>query len=497
MAVSGRTYKSKVWTKPVIVKQPRVERVWSSYQKDIFSDIANGEGNTQVDALAGTGKTSTIVEGFYYIPKGESALMCAFNKKIQEELETRAPNGVEVKTLHSLGFAACKRAFPSMVSRPDDKGDKLDGFIRADRGDESETYELRSNIAKAVGLCKGYLAHTSSEIDPVLDRHDVDICNETRESFIESVIKIMDACKKDTSRADFDDMIWLPNVHGLKLNQYGRVFIDEAQDLNLAQINLALNSCAKGGRILSVGDKFQAIYGFRGADSNAIQNIVDRLHSKRMPLSVTYRCAKAIVNLAKTLVPEIEAAPNAEEGLVQNIVENQLENMVKPGDFILSRVNAPLIKWCLQLLKARIPANIQGRDMGKSLTSLLKKSKAKNVDTFLGWLHDYAEVEVERMVKAKRDPSVIQDKVECLQVLCEGIRTLDEVKDNIDKLFDDKDDKNKVILSSTHKAKGLERDRVFMLRDTYRPHKGQEEANLTYVAYTRARHSLYLVSKSY
>lgn len=486
---------TKKWTKPVVVKQPRAVRQWSDYQKDIFSDIAGGSGNTQVDALAGTGKTSTIVEGFYYIPKGQTALMCAFNKKIQEELETRSPEGVEVKTLHSLGFAACKRAFPKMNPRPDDKGDKLDGYIRAERGDEPETYELRSNLAKAVGLCKGYLASTPSEIDPILDRHDVDTCGESRDSFIGSIIKVMDGCKKDTSRVDFDDMIWMPNVHGLSLVQYHRVLIDEAQDLNLAQINLALNSCARNGRILSVGDEYQAIYGFRGADSNAIQNIVDRLGSKRMPLSVTYRCAKAIVDIAKTLVPTIEAAPNAEEGLVQDIRESQLENMVRPGDFILSRVNAPLIKWCLALLKARVPANIQGRDMGKSLTSLIKKSKAKDVNSFLDWLNEYAEVEVDRMVRAKRDPSVIQDKVECLQVLCEGTRTLEEVKNNIDSLFKDGDDKNRVILSSTHKAKGLERDRVFMLRDTYRPSKGQEEANLTYVAYTRARKELYLVSK--
>jgi superfamily I DNA/RNA helicase len=484
----------KKWVKPEVVKQPRVIRNWSNYQIDIFNDIATGEGNTQVDALAGTGKTSTIVEGFYYLPKGQSTLMCAFNKKIQQELETRSPAGVEVKTLHALGFAACKRAFPLMANRPDDKGDKLAGFIKAERGDDPETYELRANLSKAVSLCKGYLAENAQMIDSIMDKHDVDPCNEERASFIGSVIKVMDACKKDTSRIDFDDMIWMPNVHGLRLTQYGRVMIDEAQDLNLAQINLALNSCGRGGRILSVGDEFQAIYGFRGADSNAIQNIVDRLASKRMPLSVTYRCAKAIVAIAQTLVPGLEAAPGAEEGLVADIPASQLEKMVRPGDFILSRVNAPLIKWCLTLLKARIPANIQGRDMGKSLGALIKKSKAKDVSSFLAWLNEYEAMEVERLVKAKRDTDTLSDKLECLRVLCEGTNSLEDVRDNLDKLFHDGDDKDRVILSSTHKAKGLERDTVFMLKDTYRPSKGQEEANLTYVAYTRAKKNLYLVA---
>lgn len=475
-------------------KEPRAVREWSQYQKDIFADIASGSGNTQVDAYAGSGKSSSIVEGFYHVPAGKSSLMCAFAKPIQTELEKKAPAGVTVLTLHSLGYRAARKAFPRLGA-PDNKGEKLWGFIKAERGEEQETYEVRDNLAKAVSLCKGYLAEFPDEIDPILDRHDIDTCGESREGFIATTMKILSACKKDTARIDFDDMIWFPNVLGLPLERYGMVFIDEAQDLNMAQINLALNSCAVDGRIISVGDERQAIYGFRGADSNAIQNIVTRMSSKRLPLSVTYRCARSIVALAQTLVPGLEAAPHAEEGLVESISDNKIESLVAPGDFILSRTNAPLIRWCLTLLKARIPANIQGRDMGKSLSSLIKKSKAKDVDSFLGWLQEYCAIESERMVKAKRDPSVIVDKVECLQTLCEGTRNLKEVQDNISKLFHEGDDRDRVILSTTHKAKGLERDRVFMLTDTYKPNKGIEEANLTYVAYTRAKKELYLVSK--
>lgn len=484
--------------KAPVVKQPRVIRSWSAFQTDIFADINRGEGNTQVDALAGTGKTSTICEGFYHVPFGIQVLMCAFNASIKKELDSRAPAGTEVSTMHSMGYKACRNAFPKL-GQIDDRGDKLSGYIKAEVGDDSETFDLRDNLFKAVSLCKGYLAATPEEIDPILDRHEIDTCTESREGFATKIIKILNACKKDTSRIDFDDMIWLPNVLGLKMPQYDMVMIDEAQDLNLAQINLALSSVRPGGRIISVGDQHQAIYGFRGADSNAIQNIVDRMGSKRLPLSVTYRCAKSIVQMAQTLVPEIEAAPNAEEGLVEEMSINKLETMVRPGDFVLSRTNAPLIKWCLALLKAKIPANIQGRDLGKSLVAMIKKSGAKDVDAFLSWLQEWETMEVERLVKAKRDPSVTQDKADCLRTLCEGIRSLQDLKDNIDQLFHDGDDHNRVILSSTHKAKGLERDRVFMLRDTYRNGKSakgnnKEEDNLAYVAITRAKRELFLVS---
>lgn len=482
---------NKSWNKNVVVRQPRVTRNWSEYQQAIFADIANGTGNTQVDALAGTGKTSTIVEGFHHLPKGKTSLMCAFNKSIQTELESRAPNQVTVKTLHALGYMACRRAFPK-IGQPDKN--KLDGYLKAEKGDSGDTYELRANMAKLISLGKGYLASTPKEMDEIMDRHEVDTCGESRDNFIGSSMRVMEATKKDTHRIDFDDMIWLPNVLELRLDKHDFVFIDEAQDLNLAQINLALHSVNGNGRIISVGDEHQAIYGFRGADSNAIQNIVDRMGSKRMPLSVTYRCAKSIVEKAKSLVPEIEAAPNAEEGLVETCNTNQMVDRVKPGDFILSRVNAPLIKWCLALLKMRMPANIQGRDMGKNLLALIKKSKAGNVDDLLAWLNEYEAMEVERMVKAKRDPSVLHDKVDCLRTLCDGVTSIAEVKENIDKLFRDGDDQDRVILSSTHKAKGLERERVFMLTDTYKPSKSTEEANLAYVAYTRAKRELYLVT---
>lgn len=488
MAYARKPYAKKAPVK----KAARVIRSWSIFQTNIFADINRGEGNTQVDALAGTGKTSTIVEGFYHTPANTSVLMLAFNASIAKELTTRAPEGVDVKTIHSMGFSAIRLAFPRVIV--DDKGEKLAGYIKAEVGDEPETYDLRDNLFKAVSLCKGYLAHTPEEIEPVLARHEVDTCEDSSEAFIVKIQKILNACKKDTARIDFDDMIWLPNALGLRIPQKDMVFIDEAQDLNLAQINLALNAIRPGGRIISVGDEHQAIYGFRGADSNAIQNIVDRMGSKRMPLSVTYRCAKSIVQQAQTLVPNLEAAPDAEEGLVAEMSINQLETKVRPGDFVLSRTNAPLIKWCLALLKAHIPANIQGRDMGKTLFALVKKSKADDVNSFLSWLSEYESMEVERLVKAKRDPSTVSDKADCLRVLCEGTNSLDQVKSNLDTLFKDGNDFDRVILSTTHKAKGLERDRVFMLRDTYRPSQGQEEANLAYVAYTRAKKELYLVS---
>ena len=303
----------------------------------------------------------------------------------------------------------------------------------------------------------------------------------------------MIACKNDVARIDFDDMIWFPIVHKMNLEKYDFVFIDESQDLNKSQIELALGSCKPGGRVISVGDEYQAIYGFRGADSNAIQNIVDRMESKRLPLSVTYRCAKSIVKEAQVYVPAIQAAANAKEGIVADLPASKLVESVKPGDFILSRINAPLIGYCFELIKAGIPANIQGREVGKGLSALIKKSKCSDVIEFLQWLQTWREFECMRLSALNKSVDLVNDKADCLEAFCEGCKTLAEVNAAIEKIFTDGDDKSRVILSSTHKAKGLERERVYILRDTYRPNKGQEEVNLMYVAITRAISELYYV----
>ena len=475
-----------------IVNVTRPVRNWSRFQVDLFDAVRAGDSNLHVDALAGSGKTTSSVECLYHLDPNLKVLYCAFARDIMDELSSRVPKGKDVLTFHGLGYRAALRAFPR-IGKPD-KG-KLDGYIRAEIGDDPSSYEERDNLKNAVSLAKGYLAHTPQDIDPIIDRHGIDV-DGSRDSFIEKTIRIMNATKKDTNRIDFDDMVWFPLVHELPIPKYNRVFIDEAQDLNIAQIELALASCDVGGKVISVGDEHQAIYGFRGADSNAIQNIVTRMNSKRLPLSVTYRCARKIVELAQEYVPELEAAESAEEGKIEHISPLAIEDMAKPGDFILSRTNAPLIRICLNLLRSNIPANIQGRDIGDGFISLIKRSKTNDTVSFLSWLKEWEEAEVQRLVSLKRDTSLVQDKVECLETLCRASihnSTSSLIKD-IKSLFHNGKDTDRVMLSTTHKAKGLERDRVFLLQNTYKPGKNQEESNLYYVALTRAKRELYLAS---
>jgi DNA helicase-2/ATP-dependent DNA helicase PcrA len=468
------------------------EIIDSKHQIAVFENVATGTGHTVVKAVAGSGKTTTVVKALNYIPRGLTTLFVAFNKSIAEELKKRAPRGVEVSTLHSYGLKIITRA----LGRLRIDAHRVDDFARAIYGDDHKTFDIRRDLAKTVSLAKGQLASNEEEIDAIIDSFGIESAmGDARPAFVKNVLKVLLQCTEVSAdgRIDFDDMIWLPIVLNLKQPQFDRVFGDEIQDFNPAQIEMLLRAVKPDGRICGVGDPKQSIYGFRGADAAAVDNMVRRLNATVLPLSVCYRCCKAVVREAKEVVPEIEWGPDAEEGSVTDATVREMKSMAGPGDFILSRTNAPLISLCMWFLKEGRPATIQGRDIGTSLSAFVKKSKARDVGALCDYIEEWRTKECARLASKHRDTQAVEDRAECILTLAEGARSVADVVERIESLFADRDDSTRIVLSSTHKAKGMERDRVWLLSSTYMRRPAIEETFLYYVAVTRARKELVLV----
>lgn len=464
---------------------PTADRPWSIFQRAIFADVAEGEGHVLVRARAGTGKTTTIVEALRHVPAGKSALLVAFNKSIAQELERRAPPGVQVRTLHSFGFSALRSAFRTRL----DDG-KVERIARGLFDESSLRGGVLGNLAKLVSRAKAVLARDELDLDVLVDDLGLDVPDMQRPDFIDRAAEILAACYRDTTSCDFDDMIWLAVRHGVRVPTFDHVFIDETQDLNASQIELALRAVKRGGRVVAVGDDRQAIYGFRGADAQAVERIVERLSARVLPLSITYRCAKKIVDLAKAIVPDYEAAPTAPDGVVRTVTEIALRDEAAPGDFVISRKNAPLIGLCLGYLAAGKPATIAGRDVGAGLLALVDRSKATEVRELLVFVDDWRRTEADRLAARGRDPQAIEDRADCVAALADGAADVAEVRARIAALFTDKDDSQRIVCTTTHKAKGLERNRAWILADTFTQGGHTEEDNLWYVAITRAKSEL-------
>lgn len=462
---------------------------WSNYQHNIFDDVKRGIGSTIIKALAGSGKTTVLIESLKHVEPNLKWLLVAFNKNIAEELKVRAPkNFGEISTSHSLGLKSLGRTFKNVTV----DNTKVDSILDLSLKNEDVDRDFKGLLRQAVSLAKGNLAHTKDEIDNLLDNYDIAPDNYDREKFINQIIFTLDICKRKPNLVDFDDMIWLNAVLKTDCPKFERVFVDEGQDFNKAQIEFILKLRKQNNRTFVFMDENQAIYQWRGSDTQAMKRWQESLSAKYLPLSITYRCPKAVVKSAQKFVPELEAAPDAKEGKVEEILWSDMLAMAQPGCFIISRVNAPLIGLALGFLKKGIPCNIQGRDIGENLIDLVRRSKAKTIEKFVAYVEKWKKRECERLLARDKSTDVIQDKADCLFALAESCEDMGDLKSKLAKLFSDNNENNKVILGTCHRLKGLERDTVFVLTSTFR-FNTQEELNLNYVSRTRSKDTLYLV----
>ncbi len=467
----------------------------SVLQQNIFDNVSNGVGHTVVKARAGSGKTTTIMGSLASVPTGMTVALFAFNKSIATELGRRAPKGVEVKTLHAHGFSSIRRSFRNVTVN----NDKTLLVCETMFGEPINDHPVRGHyraIASLVAVAKDTMVTRGDlvALDSLVDDFGIDAPEAGRSDFIAAAMKVLEQSAELTHIVDFSDMCWLPVVLRLRVWAFDHVFVDETQDLSPSQVELLLMSVKRGGRITAVGDDRQAIYAFRGADVNTIPNLIDRLNAKVLPLSVTYRCCRAVADMASTEVRDLSAAPGAVLGSVSSCGEDEMLTCANVGDMIISRSNAPLMGYCLRLLKIGKRAAIKGRDVGAGLIAMIKKSKATSVDGLLTWATAWHKKETERLAKKEKSTDPADDKLECIYVLADGATSINEVIDRAKNLFSDDGDVGRITLGTTHKLKGLEADRVWMLENTYRRHKGGEEANCWYVAVTRAKSDLRLVS---
>ena len=183
------------------------------------------------------------------------------------------------------------------------------------------------------------------------------------------------------------------------------------------------------------------------------------------------------------------------------------------GNLVLCRTNAPIIQLAYDLIKNQVPCKIQGRDIGANLEALIKKlvpSTATVAELItaitLYRSKELAKIEAANPMGGDRLAAAIQlldDKTACVDALCFDLDTVDQVLSRIQVLFANinasADTSQYVLLSSVHKAKGLESHTVRIIKPELMPHpmartpeSQEQEKNLIYVAYTRFLDTLHV-----
>lgn len=452
-----------------------------------------------VRSVAGSGKTKTAIGILEACPARSKKLALAFNKAAAEEIKARAEGikNLEVKTINSAGDSLLRTRSKRLVVKADKISTDTAYLAECDRRDGQKAHVFDfEKVVRLVTLAKARclipnsprsaFAPGSDAWNELCARYDVDADG----SDIRMAKRILAMGIRNTNYVDFDDQCYLPVVHDISSRIYDIVVVDEAQDLSPAQQDLVGRFLRPGGVIVFVGDEAQAIYGFRGADSEGMETIARRYGCVRMELDVSHRCSRAIVAEAAKHCRSILASDHASEGTVREMRSYSTDDF-EPSDMVVCRNTAPLVSLGIQLILAGRPALLADSSLVPRIRSLAKATIERGDGHLDEWL------ESTRSTRSGCVPQWATDLADCVRTMISQVGCDMKAIDKRLVQLETGDGGDPISLNTIHKAKGLEADRVWFLGPSFLPSPWAkaawelaQERNLAYVAVTRARSEL-------
>ena len=476
-----------------------------------------------VEALAGCAKTTTLEHIAWAVPGKGPHLALAFNVKIKTELSRRLPESFEVKTLNGLGHNAFSKAIGKRLALDEGKLGRLIREVgKADgwdiSGDLWAVLKDLVTLAMQRGLVPSDYPNKSLIPDSPESWQDLALDAATTmvpEPVLALARKILVAHIKEAfaGKISFDDQIYMSAMFNGVFPKHGLVMVDEAQDLSPLNHIMVGKCLGPSSRLIVVGDPRQAIYAFRGADSQSMESM-RRLRPtwRDLPLNTTFRCPKVIVQRQLYHAPDFVAASQAPEGQVldwhQRPAWTLADVAALPDLAILCRNNGPLFSMAMRFLRHRQPCVMLGRDIGKGLIALSKKL-APDDDTpseeVLKAIALWAGKEIANLKALGKEARIqsIEDRSESLQAIAMECPDAGSLRQALSELFSR--DAGGITLATGHRSKGLEWTYVLIL-DPWRipskyalraeaegdPRPMVQEANLRYVMETRSKATLIL-----
>lgn len=472
-------------------------------EQELIIEAAKLGENLAIQAMAGSGKTSTLVMTSNEVVK--PSLYLAYNKAMADEAKEKFPDHVEVRTTHSLAYAHVGHEYQHKLSRPRGAyvnvagtGSEIGRYYRIKSIELSGDNKLSSAaIGLAIRATVNTFEHSSDT--QLADKHIPQGLMEEfkrKRGFVEStfrklVLKHAKMLWKD--RIDIDSDVLCTHDTYMKLfqlskpilNGYGIIYLDEGQDTNKCLLDIFVRqTCQK----IIVGDSYQSIYQWRGS-----MDAMTEVGHKTLYLTQSFRFGNHVASIATNVLRE--KSTGEIKAIVRGLDSIQdevgLDIQVPYPYTMLYRTNAALLSEAVTLITNNVKVNIESdmKDFVKMLTSslalykgLMKDVKHEEITPFSTW-HEL-ETEAKHKGELSRIASIIKNGsvLRYLKVLETHYNT----------------DKPEVILTTAHKSKGREWDNVILADDYPSPYdsKGkyiglhEQERNLLYVACTRAKKKL-------
>lgn len=458
-------------------------------QFDILTAVSGGTSNLLIRALAGTGKTSTLdlIEKAVDV---KPILCLAFNKKIAETMEKRFLSTTTVRTLNGLGHRIWSKTCSGSITLDPKKSQSILAELIKDlkpRSLQQEAWDVYWPIIHAVAMAKS-LGYVPDEVFPsarrLIDRDTFhqSLDEQPTEFAGELIDTVLALSIRQAYRGliDYNDQIYMCALFGGTYPRFPFIMVDEAQDLsptNHAMLDKLMHS---GCRLIAVGDSFQSIYAFRGAQQGGMAEAQAKFRMTPMDLSVSFRCPRAVVEAARWRVPHFKWMK--EGGHVERLQELLPDDIGEAATFIC-RNNAPLFRLGLQLLSMGRSISISGSEIGPKLIGIMRKlgPESSSRGQLLGLVDDWL---AERLAK---DSKSAPDLAACMKVFASHGTTLAQAITYAEHLFKQT---GSIKLMTIHKAKGLEFNCVYFL-DRWLCRDDEQDLNLQYVAQTRAKDKLF------
>ncbi len=467
----------------------------------IVDHVRADKGNLIINALAGTGKTSTL-KLIAEASKKKPMLYLAFNRRVVDEVEDERkrakagedvhpfPDDVAIRTFNGCGHRAWGGTIGKGQLKLDPK--KTQVLLKEVTGewkgdDRAFVRDSFWDIIKAVGLAKnlGYVPQgkfpsakrlaTKEQFHASLEEKPGPLLADLVDTLLFRSIKAA-----YEGWIDYDDQIYMPTLFGGTFPRFPHVLGDEVQDLN--PVNHEMLKRLVTDRLSAVGDKYQSIYAFRGAVQSGMGDIQSKFSCTETALSTSFRCHEEIVKAARWRAPEFKWLKPG--GCYEKL--RTVNSCAFPeGSAIICRNNAPLFSIAFRLLAGGRSVTVAGSEIGPKLVRLLQKigQEGDDSETLIAKIDAWRNEKEEK----SQQPASLHDQAECLKIFAGFGKDLAQAVAYAEFLFKQQ---GTIKLTTGHKAKGLEWDRTFFL-DPWLLNGTEQDLNLRYVIQTRAKQTCY------
>lgn len=444
------------------------------------------EKNLIINALAGSGKTSTLIMYANKYPN-KKFLYLAYNKSIKEEAEKLFPKNVKAFTFHSLAWAHNGKKYINRINKQLNIEEVIN-FL-----DLKENYTRYKLVAQAIlNTLNIYCSSNEKNIEEkhvdidYLEKYHLLLVNQNEEERNEYIKYLVDFTKKlweevikEDSVLGFNHDYYLKRMcnEEPEIKNYDCIFVDEAQDLTPCFIDF-LNNQKK--QMILVGDKYQSIYTWRGS-VNYIEYMNNANPGKYETkfLSKSFRFGPQIADIANSPLCLLKTDRKIKGFDKINTKVNYYSNHIallknyytqkKPVTFI-SRSNLQIYDLILQAVKNNIEINLVGN------LSYMELKELESLYKFQ--INDKSDHEMYSNYKTFKDfeEAVVKNIITDIDTLKryhivvslwknKTPENLKILKDFYMKSKNKENSKALITITTVHKAKGKEFSDVIILND--------------------------------